>query len=75
MLKKVKGGIAIFIGMCNHSIMDYIKALKQAERRRNEIKRLHAKRWTAKEIAEKFGISTQRVYAIVGPFKEGLKKP
>ena len=54
--------------------MNYQQYMRAAEKRREQIKGLHAKRWTAKEIAAKFRITTQRVYAICGPFKaNGVK--
>lgn len=55
--------------------MDYKKVIAGFARQRKEIRALHAKRWTAKEIAAKYGITTQRVYAICGPFKENVKPP
>jgi hypothetical protein len=54
--------------------MDFFEKMRRAEARRKEIRGLHAKHWTAREIADKFGITTQRVYAITGPFKNGKRK-
>jgi len=45
--------------------MDYIKQLVAAQKRRNEIIALRAKGWTGQRLSEKFGVSTQRIYAIL----------
>jgi Mor family transcriptional regulator len=53
--------------------MTYAEKLLKLEKRNRTILKLREKGWTYKKLTEKYGISRQRIFAIISQERELLK--